>query len=101
MRRRGTSRSGTCTVASTTRSVGEWNIIATSDTPHRCASRSVWPFQPRPAAAKAALLTGAVATACTTPLRASFTARTMASKAARPAWALIWPIGTGEAGVLS
>ncbi len=27
--RRGTSRSGTCTVASTTRSVGEWNIIAT------------------------------------------------------------------------
>ena len=59
----GTSRSGTCTVASTTFSIGAWNIIATRGTPHRWPSRSVWPFHGSPAAANAALLTGAVAIA--------------------------------------
>ena len=61
----GTSRSGTCTVASTTFSIGAWNIIATRGAPHRWPSRSVWPFHGRPAAAKAGLLTGAVAMAST------------------------------------
>ena len=61
----------------------------------------MWPFQPRPAAANAALLTGAVATPCTTPFRASSTARTMASNAARPACGLTSPIGTGTDGVVS
>ncbi len=76
---RGTSASGMWTVASTTRSAGDSNIIATKSLPVRCPSRSVWPFQGSPASAKASLLTGAVAIASTRPAIASSTARTMTS----------------------
>ena len=62
---RGTSASGTCTVASTTFSGSDQNIIATRGLPVRWPSRSVWPFQGRPARANASLLTGAVAMAAT------------------------------------
>ena len=64
---------------STTLSLGEWNIIATRDVPHRCASRSVWPFHGKPAFANASLLTGAVAIASISPRLAASTARTMVS----------------------
>jgi hypothetical protein len=76
---RGTSASGMWTVASTTRSGSDQNIIATPGTPQRCASRSVWPFHSIPAAANAALLIGAVVIASTRPSRASAVARTIVS----------------------
>ena len=55
---RGTSLSGTCTVARTTRSCSDQNIIATSVTPHRCASRSVWPRHCRPGRGERFLVDG-------------------------------------------
>ena len=48
----GTSRSATWTVASTTRSAGDSNIIATNGLPVRWPSRSVCPFQGNPASGK-------------------------------------------------
>jgi len=76
---RGTLASGTCTVASTTLSGSDQNIIATVGLAVRCPSRSVCPFHGSPARAKAALFTGAVARPETVPSRASRTAATMAS----------------------
>ena len=72
-------------VASTTRSFSEKNIIATRGEPVSAASRSVCPRHGSPASDQACLLTGAVASAATSPRSASPTARTMASCAARPA----------------
>ena len=83
--RRDTSASGMCTVASTTFSGSDQNIIATRARPVRWPSRSVCPFHGRPARANASLLTGAVAMPATTPACASRTAAQIASYAARPA----------------
>ena len=82
---RGTSASGTWTVASTTFNGSDQNIIAARGAPVRCASRSVCPFHGNPAREKASLFTGAVAIAATRPSDASRTASQMNSYAARPA----------------
>src|SRR5688572_29109905 len=94
----GTSLSGTCTVINTTFNSGAWNIIATRDVPHRCASRSVCPFHGSPAFAKASLFTGAVAIASTAPLFAASTARTIVSCAAWPASAETSPTRNSSGG---
>ena len=67
------------TVASTTFSGSDQNIIATRALPVRWPSRSVCPFHGRPARANASLFTGAVATAETRPACASRTAAQIAS----------------------
>ncbi len=82
---RGTSASGTCTVARTTFSGSDQNIMATRGERVRCASRSVCPFQSSPARENPSLLTGAVAIAATRPSIASRTASQIDSYAASPA----------------
>ena len=82
---RGTSVSGTCTVASTTLSGSDQNIIATRGERVSSASRSVCPFHGSPARENPSLFTGAVAIADTRPSIASRTAAQIASYAACPA----------------
>ena len=71
---RGTSLSGTCVVATVTRSCGPANIMANSETPARAARYSVCPGNSNPARAIHSFEIGAVTSAATSPASAASTA---------------------------
>ncbi len=67
------------------------NRVSGSAVPVRSPKISVWPIWETPAARKASLLTGAVATASTSQARARSMATRIDSNAARPAAAWMRP----------